>query len=256
VSEDRVGALAGRVALVTGGASGIGAAIAELFAAEGASTAIADLDADAARVAALALRGRGLAAEAFPVDVSAIETFDAVLDAVESEFGVVDILVNNAGIGPHADFLDVSAEQWDAVHAVNSRGPFFLMQQVARRLVQHRMSGSIINVTSVVVERVWLANTAYAAHKAALAKASEYAAAELGPFGIRVNVLAPGPTDTPLSSTRYRDADTRAALIDAIPLRRIGRPGDLAHAALFLAGDHSSFITGQTLHVDGGRRVG
>lgn len=256
MAEAGAGALTGRVAAVTGGASGIGAGIAAGLAAEGAPVAILDRDAAAGRARARALRAAGLDVAAFALDVARIEDHDAVLDQVEAELGPLRVLVNNAGIGPHADFLDVTPQMWDALHAVNARGAFFLMQAAARRMIGHGHGGSIINVTSVVVERIWLENTAYAAHKAALAKAGEYAAKELGPYGIRVNVLAPGPTDTPLSAPRYSDPDYRERLLQAIPLRRIGTPDDLARAAVFLASDASSFTTGQTIHVDGGRRVG
>lgn len=250
------GTLAGRVAAVTGGASGIGAGIVAGFAAEGASVAILDRDVAAGRACAGALQAAGFNVAAFDFDVARIEDHGAVLGQIEAELGPLRVLVNNAGIGPHADFLEVTPEAWDALHAVNSRGAFFLMQAAARRMISHGHGGSIINVTSVVVERIWLENTAYAAHKAALAKASEYAARELGPYGIRVNVLAPGPTDTPLSAPRYRDPEYRERLLQVIPLRRIGTPDDLARAAVFLASDASSFTTGQTIHVDGGRRVG
>lgn len=256
MTDHHAGVLAGRVAIVTGGASGIGEAIARRFAREGAAVAIVDQHATAADAAAARLRAAGGDVAAFELDVSHVERHGALLELVEERFGTVGILVNNAGIGPHASFLATTPELWDRVHAVNVRGSVFLMQRVAERLIAAGRPGSIINVTSVVVERPWLQNTAYAAAKGALAKVGEYAAAELGPHGIRVNSLAPGPTDTPLSASAYRDPAFREQLLAAIPLRRIGTPDDLADAALFLASDASAFTTGQTLHVDGGRRIG
>jgi glucose 1-dehydrogenase len=247
------GRLEGRDCLVTGGGQGIGRAIAERFHAEGAKVAIADRDLERAREAADAL---GADAIAVGLDVALVGSHTVVLDEVEHRLGVPGVLVNNAGVGPHAALLDVTPELWDQVHTVNLRGAFFLLQGVARRMVANGVAGSIINVTSVVADRVWMPSTAYAASKRALATVTEYAAAELGPHGIRVNNLAPGPTDTPLSAPRYQDPAFRAAMVARLPLGRIGTPAELAEAALFLASDSSSFTTGSTLYVEGGRRVG
>lgn len=248
-----LGRLEDRVCLVTGGGQGIGRAIAELFHAEGAAVAIADRDIERARETAGAL---GAGAMAVGLDVSVVGSHAAALDAVERELGVASVLVNNAGVGPHAALLDVTPELWDQVHTVNLRGAFFLLQAAARRMVEHGTAGSIINVTSVVADRVWMPSTAYAASKRGLSAVTEYAAAELGPHGIRVNNLAPGPTDTPLSAPRYQDPAFREAMVARLPLGRVGTPRDLAEAALFLASDASAFTTGSTLYVEGGRRVG
>ncbi|GAB3616652.1 glucose 1-dehydrogenase [Okibacterium endophyticum] len=245
------GELEDRVAIVTGGGGGIGAAIVRRYAEAGARVAVLDLDVGAARSVSEATRG----AEAFGLDVADVEAHHAVLDAVEDRMGPASVLVNNAGVGTHADVLDVTPEQWDRVHSVNARGTFFFMQEFARRLVAAGTGGSIINVTSVVADRVWLPSTAYAASKAVVRTFTEYAAAELGRHGIRVNNLCPGPTDTPLSAPRYSDPGFRASLLEAIPLRRIGSTRDLADAALFLASDTSAFTTGTTLYVDGGRHL-
>lgn len=256
MSELHSGPLAGRVAVVTGGARGIGAAICQHFAQAGAAVAVVDRDPAPARENADALVAGGTRAAAFELDVSEVERHDAVLDAVEGALGPIDVLVNNAGIGEHKAFLDVTPQLWDRTHQINARATFFLTQSCAKRLVAAGRPGSIINVTSVVVDRVWLLNSAYAASKAAVRSTTEYAAAELGPHGIRVNNLCPGPTDTPLSAPRYQDPKFRESLLEVVPLKRIGSPDDLARAAVFLASDASAFTTGSTLYVEGGRRVG
>lgn len=248
-------ALAGKTAIVTGGARGIGAAICEHFVSAGAKVAILDRDGAAAEAHARQLQADGGRAAAFELDISRVDQHAVALDVLEAELGSVEILVNNAGIGEHQAFLEVTPDLWDRTHQINARGTFFLMQECARRMIAAGISGSIINVTSVVVDRVWLLNSAYAASKAAVRSATEYAAAELGPHGIRVNNLCPGPTDTPLSAPRYQDPAFRESLLEVVPLKRIGTPDDLAHAAVFLASNASSFTTGSTLYVEGGRRV-
>ncbi|HWH97702.1 MAG TPA: SDR family NAD(P)-dependent oxidoreductase [Pseudolysinimonas sp.] len=248
--------LEGRVALVTGAGRGIGAAIAEQFAEAGAAVVVADRDAPLAESSAARIAEGGARVLPLVLDIADVASHAAAVSRIESEFGGLDVLVNNAGVGPHAAFLEVTPELWDEVHSINARGTFFLTQHVAARMVEQGRGGSIINVTSVVADRVWLASTAYAASKAAVRTVTEYAAAELGPHGIRVNNLCPGPTDTPLSAPRYRDPEYRASILEVVPLRRIGTPMDLARAALFLASDQSSFTTGSTLYVEGGRRVG
>lgn len=249
------GRLEGRVAVVTGGGRGIGAAICERYAQEGGKVAVLDRDLDVAVARADALTAAGHSARPVELDISRLDRHDAALDEIESALGPIDVLVNNAGIGEHEAFLKVTPDLWDRTHAVNARGTFFLMQNVASRMVSSGRRGSIINVTSVVVDRVWLQNTAYAASKAAVKSATEYAASELGPYGVRVNNLCPGPTDTPLSAPRYQDEQFRDSLLEVVPLKRIGTPEDLAQAALFLASDESAFTTGSTIYVDGGRRV-
>lgn len=245
-----------RVAIVTGGGGGIGRAICRRFAGAGALVGVLDRDLAAAEECAAELDESGARSLALEADVADLASHESLLAQVEKQLGPVDVLVNNAGIGRHARMLDVTAEDWDALQAVNTRGAFFLMQAVAKRMVAANRPGSIINVTSVAAEIVWLQNTAYAASKAALKATTEYAAAELGPFGIRVNVLCPGPTDTPLSAPRYQDPEFRKGLLEVLPLRRVGTPEDLANAALFLASDASAFTTGSVIFVDGGRRVG
>jgi glucose 1-dehydrogenase len=248
--------LEGRVAIVTGGGSGIGEAIAERFAREGARVAVVDRDADAAIRVAERIAADGGVAEAIVLDIADLAAHDPALDEVEVRLGTPRILVNNAGVGGHSDLLDVTPELWDRVHGINARGTFFLLQRTAARMVAAREGGSIVNVTSVVAERVWLPSTTYAASKAVVRTVTEYAAAELGRHGIRVNNLCPGPTDTPLSAPRYLDPEYRQSILDVLPVGRIGTPDDMANAALFLASDASAFTTGSTLFVEGGRRVG
>ncbi|MEO8529195.1 MAG: SDR family oxidoreductase [Pseudolysinimonas sp.] len=248
--------LEGRVAIVTGGGSGIGEAIAERFAHEGAIVAVLDRDASAAESVAARITSDGGRAAAIVLDIADLGAQEAALALIEAQLGPPRILINNAGVGGHSDLLEVTPELWDRTHGINARGTFFLLQRTAARMVSAGVGGSIVNVTSVVAERVWMPSTAYAASKAAVRTVTEYAAAELGQYGIRVNNLCPGPTDTPLSATRYLDPVFRQSMLDVLPVGRIGTPADMANAALFLASDASSFTTGSTVFVDGGRRVG
>jgi NAD(P)-dependent dehydrogenase (short-subunit alcohol dehydrogenase family) len=245
--------LAGKVAIVTGGGSGIGKAISKSFVKAGAMVAVVDRDLNSANDVAAALTNEGGRATGIEFDVTAVERIDAMLDQVVTEFDRIDVLVNNAGVGFHVPFREVTPDIWDRIHSVNARGAFFVMQCVAERMVAQGDGGSIINVTSVVADRPWLNNAAYGPSKAALRIATGYAANELGQFGIRVNNLCPGPTDTPLTAAEYHDPEFRPRLLADIPLGRIGQPEDLAKAAVFLAGAQSSFTTGSTLYVDGGR---
>ncbi|MGC5054426.1 SDR family NAD(P)-dependent oxidoreductase [Micromonospora sp. DT48] len=243
-----------RRALVTGAGQGIGRAIAERLAAEGAHVVVADVDEDLAREAASALRAVGGSAESARVDVSD----PASLASLGDLLGRVDIVVANAGIQTFGPLLELSVEDWDRVLAVNARGTFLTLQLAARLLPD---GGSAVTVASIQASLPNVMSANYAASKAAVVSTTKTFAAELAPRGIRVNAVAPGRIDTPLAQRanvelgRMVDTDPAQMLAErvaTIPLGRTGRPQEVAAAVAFLASDDASYITGETLNVCGG----
>ena len=236
-------ALAGKIALVTGGLSGIGAAVAALFAASGARVIAADITAAAGPIGEDAVAAARL-------DVADAGSCTALVDAIKARFGRLDILVNSAGIGADLSFLDTPVEVFDRVYAVNLRGTF-LIGQAAARLMCEGAGGSIVNLSSVSGMRGNLGRAAYGASKAGVVVLSQVMAVELASRGIRVNVISPGPIETPLVAVVH-DQAIRDAWGRFVPMGRYGQPSEIAAAALFLASDAASYITGQVLAVDGG----
>jgi NAD(P)-dependent dehydrogenase (short-subunit alcohol dehydrogenase family) len=231
-------------ALVTGAASGLGAAIARRLAADGHRIAIVDTDGDAARARADALP----LACAFAADVTDAAAIEAVLDA----FGdIPDVLVNNAGIVRFGPLLEHSVDDFRKVLDVNLTGTFIVTQAVARRMVSRR-SGSIVNVTSLNAVAPSPDAGAYPASKAAIALLTQQFALALGPHGIRVNAVAPGFIDAGMSAPIYEDADVRAVRGMSVPVGSLGTADDVAEAVAFLASDKARYTTGHQLMVDGG----
>ncbi len=250
--------MSGQVALVTGAARGIGRAIADRLAAEGASVVFSDIDGDAARMAA------GTNGMALRLDVSDEAEVEAAISAVLARHGRLDILVNNAGIGTGPDerarIDEVTTEQWDRVLRINLTGLFFVSRAAVRPMIAQK-SGRVVNIASVVGLVPLRLQSAYVAAKAGVANLTRSMALELAPHGIRVNAVAPGATET--EAWREWIADTSSEkqalytrLMSHIPLGRPGRPEEIAHAALFLASPASSYITGHVLAVDGGWLAG
>jgi NAD(P)-dependent dehydrogenase (short-subunit alcohol dehydrogenase family) len=242
--------LNGKVALITGGASGIGFAIAELFAAEGAQVVISGRRRDAL-VAAAGRIGRG--SICFEGDVADPAHHAHVAEKMVSRFGGLDVYVANAGINTIRHSAEVSEAEYDMQFAVNARGAFFGVQKMAPIL---RDGGAIVLTGSLASDKVLDGHAVYAGTKAAIGAFARSWAIELAPRGIRVNVLSPGPTDTEILGKLGVAPDQRdafeASMATAIPLGRLGRPEELARAALFLASDAGSFVTGVNLRVDGG----
>ena len=247
----RVTRLNGRVALVTGAQQGIGRAIALAFAREGADVVVNYLDdvAAAERVAADA-RKAGARAVIMQADVSRVEEGQALVARAVKELGGLDVLVNNAGVYPRSPFLELSERDWDHVLDVNLKGSCFCAQAAARAMIAGGRRGSIINLSSSSV-RGQARGVHYTASKGGVITMTRSMALELAPHGIRVNAIAPGTTDT----AQPRGGNTEeeiAAMAKTIPLGRIAQPEDVASVAVFLAGDESRHMTGQTLHVNGG----
>jgi 3-oxoacyl-[acyl-carrier protein] reductase len=238
--------LAGKTALVTGGARGIGRAIAETLAACGARVAIADLDLGAAEKTAAEI---GTAASGFACDVSDPAAVTALVQTGEEAFGALDILVNNAGITRDNLMARMKDEDWDAVMAVNLRSAFVATRAVQRGMGKRRW-GRIINIASVVGLMGNKGQANYAASKAGLIGLTKSAAKELASRNILVNAIAPGFIQTAMTEKLPEEA--RTALAAQIPLARLGEPKDIANAVAFLASDLAAYITGQVLVVDGG----
>ena len=243
--------LDGRIALITGAGSGIGRATAQLYAAEGAHVYVTDISGEAAANVAAAIAGSGAAATAIAADVTHGEEVAAMFRAVAHAHGRLDAIVNNAGLNVRGDFRHLDDADWETIRKVNLDG----VVRIARDgfpLLKASSSGSLINIASVLAHRGLRQLTAYSATKGAIVALTRGLAVEYAPFNIRVNALSPGFVETALTARALRNPGIRQALIDATPLRRFGLPEEIARAALFLASDESSFITGADLAVDGG----
>jgi len=251
------GRLEGKVAIVTGAASGIGRASAERFAAEGARVVIADLDASGAQEVANGIVEDGGKAIPFGADVTRADETKAMVAAAVERYGRLDILFNNAGLATAPAPIEETAESvWDAAMAVNVKGVFLCSRAAAPAL--RSGGGSIIVTSSIMGIRARPGYTAYATSKAAVVQLARTLALEMASDGVRVNCLAPVATDTPMLGTFIGDRDLeegRAAFVSSIPLGRLALPADVAEAALFLASEESAFITGTVLPVDGGRGI-
>jgi NAD(P)-dependent dehydrogenase (short-subunit alcohol dehydrogenase family) len=243
--------LTGKVAVVTGAGRGIGAAIAGAFAEAAADIIVADLNNESAQRTADRLSGVGRKALAVTADVGVPAQVGQLFDIVRAEFGRLDILVNNAGVWFRKPFLEISDSEWDLVLTTNLKGTFLCTQNAARIMMPQK-HGCIINIAShagLFYSRGQGAH--YAASKAGIIQLTRVLAFELGPFQIRINAIAPGGTNAAESSAAKPEA-TLNRESGSNPLGRRGEPEDIAHAALFLASPMASFITGQTLVVNGG----
>ena len=247
-----------KVALVTGGARGIGAAIADRYVEEGGRVAIADISLGHAEETAVR---HGVNAVAVALDVTKTASIEAAVDSVVQRWGGVDILVNNAAIFDMAPIVEVTEASYDRVFAVNVKGLFFTLQAVARRMIARGQGGKIINMASQAGRRGEALVSIYCASKAAVISITQSAGLDLIKHRINVNGIAPGVVDTPMwtdvdalfAKYERRPIGEKKRLVgEAVPFGRMGLPGDHVGAAVFLASSDSDYIVAQTLNVDGG----
>lgn len=244
-----MGKLNSKIAVVTGAGSGIGRAIAEQLAAEGATVVVSDINAESAKETAAALGNNSVGLR---VDVTSRESVDEMVEAVTGEFGRIDILVNNAGWDKVEPFLDSKLSDWDRVIAINLYGTLHCSQAVLK-VMADQGSGSVINIGSDAGRVGSSGEAVYSAAKGGVVALSKTLAREMARSNVNVNCVCPGPADTPLfAGISDENPKLRQALERAIPMRRLAQPSDLAAAVVFFASDEASYITGQTLSVSGG----
>jgi len=241
-----------KVAIVTGGGSGIGQATAQLFAKEGAEVVVADFKAELGEETVRGIKGDGGDASFVQVDVSNSDQVKAMVDASIAAYGGIDILFNGAGVLMFGTALETDEETWTRVISVNLTGTFLCCKAVLPWMIK-RGGGAIVNVSSSTGAHDAGANAvAYVASKGGVALLTKALAIDHAKDNVRVNALCPGPTDTPMLR-EVMSAEKLKQFAATFPMKRLGRPEELAHAALFLASDESSFVTGAVLAVDGGQ---
>jgi len=253
--------LLGRHALLTGAGGGIGLAVAEAYVAEGARCTIVDLPASPSAGVRALIEAAPDAVQYLPADVTQTAQSDAMVEAARQRFGNVDVLFNNAAVFDLAPLLDSDERMYQRLFDVNVKGMFFTMQAVLRQMVEQGVRGRIVNLASQAGRRGEALVSHYCATKAAVISYTQSAALAMAPHGIRVNAISPGVIDTPMWGqvdalfARYeglQPGEKKAAVGKAVPLGYMGSPRDIAGAAVFLASDEASYITAQTLNVDGG----
>jgi len=245
--------LAGKIAVVTGAGSGIGQAIAERLAQEGATLVIDYVvQPEEAQATVDKITAAGGKAIMLQADVTNLAQTARLIDDIWQQLGSCDILVNNAGVEIHGDFLDVTEKDYDTVLDVNLKGAFFLTQAFVRRLRDAGKPGRVINISSVHEDMVFPHFSTYCASKGGMRMLMRDLAVELGPLHITVNNIAPGAIDTPINKGLLADKPKLDALLASIPLGRLGKPEEVAGVAAFLASDDGAYVTGSTYFLDGG----
>jgi 3-oxoacyl-[acyl-carrier protein] reductase len=245
-------ALAGKVAIVTGGGRGIGLAIARLLAEDGASVVVSGRDAARLEAAVKELEALGVPALGIPADAAKREDVDRLLEATRERFGRIDVVVNNAGITRDQLLVRMKDDDWDQVLDTNLRG-VFLMTRAASKVMMRQRSGRIINIASAAGVMGNPGQVNYSAAKAGVIGLTKAAARELAHWNILVNAVAPGLIETDMAAAI--PAEAREAMLQQVPLKRIGQGREVAEVVRFLAGDGATYITGQTIHVNGGLYV-
>lgn len=240
--------MAGRIALITGGARGIGYACAEALAAEGATCILADLEGAAEAAAKL-----GNGAVGLTVDISDPAAVTAMFDQVDRDQGTVTALVNNAGIAVPGDFLDLPLEDFERVIRLNLTGTFVATQRAAKGMVAAGLSGAVVNMSSINAQVAIPTIASYCASKGGVAQLTKAAALALAPHNIRVNAVGPGSIDTAMLAGVNANPEAMKMVLSRTPLGRVGTAREIGDVAAFLLSDKASYVTGETIFVDGGR---
>jgi 3-oxoacyl-[acyl-carrier protein] reductase len=242
--------LAGKVAIVTGGSRGIGAATAAWLAEHGAAVVVSGRDADRLQSTVKQIEERGGSVIAVVADAAKREDADALVERTKERFGRVDVLVNNAGITRDGLLVRMKDEDWDRVMDINLRGAFLMMRAVTKAFVRQKSGGRIVNIASTAGAMGNAGQVNYSAAKAGLIGLTKASARELAHWSILVNAVAPGLIETDMAAAI--PAEAREALLAQVPLKRMGTPREVAEMVGFLAGDGAAYITGQVFHVNGG----
>lgn len=246
--------LEGKIALVTGAARGIGRGIAEVFAEQGADVAINDIDITGCAAEDLVrwIRAKGRRSMAVQADVSNRASVEAMFKQVWDELGHIDILVNNAGIETIVPFLEITDEQWTRVTDVDLRGPWLCSQVFCRRVVAEGRKANIVNVGSIQAAKILPGRTHYAPAKLGIEALTRNTSAEMTPLGIRVNCVHPGFIATDMTAWIQKDPAILSNVVAQISVGRAGEPRDIGKVVAFFASEESEYVTGQSIHVDGG----
>lgn len=248
--------LAGRVAIVTGAAGGIGRWLAAGLGAAGAAVLATDLDEEGLGDLAATLGDAGIVSATLACDLADEDAAERIVGATLERFGAVHVLVNNAAVNRRMPIMDTDPATWDWIVGVNVRLPYFLAQRAARAMIDQESGGSIVSISSLNVDYALEHVSVYGLAKAGVSQFTRHMALEWAEHGIRANAIAPGFMDTPLAAPIWADSDLRRWVYNRVPLERPGHPRELVGTCLLLASDAGSFLTGQTLFVDGGARAG
>jgi NAD(P)-dependent dehydrogenase (short-subunit alcohol dehydrogenase family) len=238
------------LALITGGARGIGFACAEAIAENGARIVLADIDADGVDKAAKTLGGEAVA---IACDMGDPEAVTAMFAHIDETLGPLSILVNNAGIALPGDFLETSVDDFKSVIQVNLIGTFLALQLAAKSMIAADIKGAIVNISSVNAQVAIPSIAAYCASKGGVMQLTKASSLALAPHGIRVNAVGPGSIDTAMLAGVNADPEAMKMVMSRTPLKRIGSPREVADVVAFLASEKASYITGETVYIDGGR---
>ncbi len=256
LAPDTLFRLDGRVAIVTGAAGGLGRWFAAGLGAAGASVLVTDIDGDALAGLVSVLEDAGVETAGVLVDLVDEDAPERIVAAAVERLGGVHVLVNNAAVNRRMPILEMDRESWDWITRVDLRLPYFLSRAAAQRMIEQGSGGSIVSVSSLNALYALEQISVYGPAKAGLSQLTKVMALEWAEHGIRANAIAPGFMDTPLAAPIWADGDMSRWILNRVPVERPGLPRELVGACLLLASDAGSFLTGQTLHVDGGASAG